>query len=436
MKMAIEANREQRRISEANRGKAIAFDIDITSDKVEPKNVKVRGFNVDNEEQKSQKSNVSRKQAPSVDEPSSNRREQSPPRNAVNSNNDNPRNKKGWGPPVDGNDILQARGLGQRNNNSNNKEAKVSNDDIDDVMFSGLDIEQSPPPHNKEKNDEEIMNRIESKRRSQIEVRHQAREVLSKLREQRQLQAKNRPQANPFSSNKKSTSPMRQRVLEVINSVENAAESVQKLVAEQGQMRSNKERRDSESKARDVSPSPVMMQQSQNSSRNNSRSRLEENPGNNNKNDKLNPIVEISDELEDTLAAWLEQQKRGVTVRKKPVKPAPSKPTQYDFKDDFGDEFGSDYENNKAKNQGEVNEEDDIGVYKTINNNRERKAAQFEDDDESSVEEDLLSPAYREDINSPYDVNRPLKAKYMDEDVEVVGMQCMLAKALMGVDDD
>lgn len=431
MKMAIEAQREERRKSEANRGKAIAFEIDLTSDNVQPKNLKVRGGEA-SEPTTSQKSNNPRsgKNIPPPEE------ETPPPlRNKELSNKEQPKGsqKKGWGPPVDANDILQARGMGGRS-----KESKV--DEIFDRPMTPQEYENEFAGDNSpmvEDESQEILKRIESKRRSQLEVRHQAREVLSKLREQRQQQAnKGKPATgqSSSSSSKRNASPMRAKVQDVMNSVEAARESVQKVVSES---RLNRDRRDSDA-SRDASPGPSQVRS------NNSRQGGMNGPKAENVDGKLVPIEELTVELEDTLTNWLEKQKRAVTVRKKPVKPAgvplPSSGYPRDSKslDDFKDDFV--YQPNPSA-VDVIGEEEDIGVYQTINNNRaDRKNVQQQYDDfdneNDSIEEDLLSPGYQEEVASPYDVNRPLKGKFMGDDVEVVGMQCMLAKALMGDDED
>jgi hypothetical protein len=494
MKMAIEANRaEQRRKSgdTTNRAKAIAFDIDITSDKTEPKNMKVRGggsgpgssgaatpSDSEHQQPSSQKSNQSvvtnypssrRTPTQEIESSSNNRSRDGTPNSLENiSTKSNPSTsgKKGWGPPVDGKEILQARARGL---------SGLMSPDADEGSENPTPKTATTTAGDGEENDE-VMKRIESKRRSQLEVRHQAKEVLSKLREQRQMQAakirqqqqekqKEQFQQSASSSIKRTISPLRVRALESLSSAETTKESTAKSTAEKSGtpqrislVERMKEKRESESKQRSRSQSPAIVatpppQQVKQNSRSNSFTGQEEKDTSEHDQihqNKLNAIEELSEELEDTLRTWLDHQKRGVTVRKKPsvAKMLPTAPTavapqkgpsasQSEFKDEFesdgGFDSGFESDGNNNGHVKHVHEEDDIGVYKTINNNRDERKKLYDHDD---IEEHLMSPSYQEDVISPYDINKPLKGKYMDEDVEVVGMQCMLAKALMGDDDD
>jgi hypothetical protein len=499
MKMAIEANRaEQRRKSgdTTNRAKAIAFDIDITSDKIEPKNMKVRGgpgssgaaTPADSEHApSSQKSNQSvvtnypsSRRTPTQEMENPSRSRDGTPNSLENiSTKSNPSTsaKKGWGPPVDGKEILQARARGLSGLMSPDSTADEGSD-------------QNPTPKTTattttaggvggEEENDEVMKRIESKRRSQLEVRHQAKEVLSKLREQRQMQAakirqqqqekqKEQFQQSASSSIKRTISPLRVRALESLSSAETTKESTAKSTAEKSSgtpqrislVERMKEKRESEAKQRSRSQSPAIVatpppQQVKQNSRSNSFTGQEEKDTSGEHDqihqNKLNAIEELSEELEDTLRTWLDHQKRGVTVRKKPPSVSKMEPTpsivvapqkgSSNIKSEFKDEFESDggfdsgfeSDGNNNGHGKHVHEEDDIGVYKTINNNRDERKKLYDHDD---IEEHLMSPSYQEDVISPYDINKPLKGKYMDEDVEVVGMQCMLAKALMGDDGD
>lgn len=168
-------------------------------------------------------------------------------------------------------------------------------------------------------------------------------------------------------------------------------------------------------------------------------------------------VTEGDDDLEDTLASWLLQQKRAVITRKKPAGSTNSsvKSKGYAAED--------------SKEAEVVAEEDGIYMYRSMYDNRKKGgggggaavASSYEDDievadynggfdsnDSNEVEEDLVSPSYRDPAidnnNTPsrtgastFDIHRPLKGKFLGgDDVEVVGMQCMLAKALMGDDDD
>jgi hypothetical protein len=459
MRMAIEENREQRRRSDANRAKAIAFDIDITNDKVEPKNMKILSREEKDREKEREKDKERGRNFPK-DRFTEKNGDNSPASDNSSARSDsNSAKRRGWGPPVDGIDILQAR--------RQHSETKLEDDTII-ADFDSNNSERSGSNTDDMENGKDIMKKLEMKRRSQVEVRNEARQVLTKLREQRQLQAKNRGSGNRFSSgcggnndlviqggNKRATSPLRARAKEVLSAVEIATESVNKALAAGGI--NNKERRNSESK-RSESPFEQQQQQQQSSSRassNNSRTERENNDvATRNQSIGLNRIEEgqNDDELMDTVSTWLEQQKRAVTVRKKPSASSSSAKSPRNGKSKSPEEF-------KEFPPDEIKEDDDIRLYKSVNKqsvdvsapHRRRsgdsKGSGFDSDFDSGIEEDLISPPYYgrdergEDRNkSPvYDVHRPLKGKYVGEDgddVEVVGMQCMLAKALMGDDDD
>eukprot|EP00599_Poterioochromonas_sp_BG-1_P006361 CAMPEP_0173142318 /NCGR_PEP_ID=MMETSP1105-20130129/6021_1 /TAXON_ID=2985 /ORGANISM="Ochromonas sp., Strain BG-1" /LENGTH=996 /DNA_ID=CAMNT_0014055695 /DNA_START=91 /DNA_END=3081 /DNA_ORIENTATION=- len=445
MKQAIEQQREERRRSEANqKPKAIAFDIDINSDRVEAKNVKVRDVPV---------------AAPVNDVGSADQKyskHQRKPSNTEETNsNQNRPVKKGWGPPVEASEIFQARGIqppsnidktppSQRYGNRRDGDAKEgnsnSNSDVED--FGSNDFLAVGNERGEEEEDNrEILKRIEYKRRSQLEVRQQAREVLTKLREQRQLQVKNR------RSQPREVSPMRRREAENLSVVGESRsgrrspmrsraeiEAREKANAAAPVSASGKERRPSGTESKLVSAS-------EDRSRSNSRSR-----GGDSARDEPTPVAnnlslvveEMADDLQDTLSNWLEEQKRAVTVRrKKPASPVPGR--RNEAKEALLKEEDESFD------ALAVNEDDDVHLYKSLVTDRNQRHYQHSRgnrddsksyDDSEAVEEDLLSPAYQEDVISPY-YDRPLKGKFIDgDDVEVVGMQCMLAKALMGDDDD
>lgn len=100
------------------------------------------------------------------------------------------RTKRGWGPPVDAQDILQARAANRGLGVEKSEESKTDNRQRNRAP-SNVDIDEdaleSPNPADDGdiKGGQEVMKRLESKRKSQLEARSHAKEVLSKLREQR-----------------------------------------------------------------------------------------------------------------------------------------------------------------------------------------------------------------------------------------------------------
>lgn len=100
------------------------------------------------------------------------------------------RTKKGWGPPVDAQDILQARAANRGLSVEKSEESKIDNRQRNRAP-SNVDLDEdalgSPNPADDGdiKGGQEVMKRLESKRKSQLEARSHAKEVLSKLREQR-----------------------------------------------------------------------------------------------------------------------------------------------------------------------------------------------------------------------------------------------------------
>lgn len=130
----------------------------------------------------------------------------------------------------------------------------------------------------------------------------------------------------------------------------------------------------------------------------------------------------VDDELEATLDNWLENHMRNnVTVRQR-------RPGQGAFVDFLGEEGDADM----------VNEEEGMSMYstvtKTVSRFSNQPTASLQRDDYAG--EDFDDYAEDEVNGETFDVNRPLRGQVMGDDVEVVGMQCMLAKALMGDDED
>lgn len=210
----------------------------------------------------------------------------------------------------------------------------------------------------------------------------------------------------------RSGSPMRARLMEIMNKVDIANDSVQKAIG----LNNNNTRAESKESRNSFSSGEKDSRSTSRGNSNDTKLQDEEirqvreldqrfpySDENRNKNG------DAEDDLEDTLAVWLTEQQRSVTTRKKP-----SQMRKYSFSDNKAvedDLFVAD------GNQADiVDEADDLMMYasKQIN-----------------VQHNI-----EEDIPEEYDINRPLKGKFMGDDVEVIGMQCMLAKALMGDDSD
>lgn len=387
-----------------------------------------------------------------------------------NETNIGARTKKGWGPPVDAQDILQARAANRGVNNdkspaeskmdSNSQRSRApSNGDFDD---DGLGSPNTADDGDI-KSGQEVMKRLESKRKSQIEARSHAKEVLNKLREQRIRESRVSRLStgrNCFSflyfhwlSNTSSLSltesdnapsdkdkNMKMRLVEVMNQVEIAKESVSKVINE-------KERRPSlkgeESKQAATSSKRVTPSSSTKSASVAESKRTEEirdvqqldGFGNHNKMEEIQE-EDKDDDLEDTLAVWLLQQKRNVTVRKKPTARTRAADEDTSAQQSNISEKQKFKQNNSTDGDA-VQDDANIALYRTDGPSRKqagKMANQSEDGFDSAVEEEFTSPAYREEED--FD-NRPLRGKYMmgGDDVEVVGMQCMLAEALMGGDE-
>lgn len=181
------------------------------------------------------------------------------------------------------------------------------------------------------------------------------------------------------------------------------------------------------------------------------------------------------DDLDSSLAKWLQQQKRGVTIRKKPASF-----TAAACKDDDHNQQHRTTTSNANAVSGErtrrsdgtyqtymsvdalaetVDEEDNVNFYASqqrtqtnIRSHDSNGAAPLEDyyDDEyfedggeaTLVRGSLASNKARvvhrdvDDEDGALDMQRPLRAKFANgEDAEVIGMQCMLAQALIDEDD-
>jgi hypothetical protein len=103
--------------------------------------------------------------------------------------------RRGWGPPVDGREIAQAISRGNSNVSSSPalstptsrprglSSESSSRSDLDQLEHGmGLMVIDD---------DSQVRQRLESKRKSQLEVKNEAKEVLRKLREKQQQQGRN-----------------------------------------------------------------------------------------------------------------------------------------------------------------------------------------------------------------------------------------------------
>lgn len=150
------------------------------------------------------------------------------------------------------------------------------------------------------------------------------------------------------------------------------------------------------------------------------------------------------DDLQSTIETWLIKQKRGVTSRRKRWHEPDN--NRFSLMDDRG---RNNISNSSIDPSGGISPRNYKGAYfpndqiaeeldGMVGNAAAAKEVEDEefdmdpfDDNESEVEvEDEVDGAIR---TSQEDRNRGV---FMGNDVEVVGLQCMLAKALMGDDDD
>jgi hypothetical protein len=211
-------------------------------------------------------------------------------------------------------------------------------------------------------------------------------------------------------------SPMRQRLMEIMQQVEIAKESVQKAIhngEERGRRLSLEEQQEGSSKLREQSSKGRADRAASSSAQaGGGKARSAE------RDEDIRAVrqldrhagagagsaEEVEDELEDTLAVWLLQQRRGVTVRRK-----------------------------ASKASDDVEEDAALAMYATEALDLDDAAHRAASGGESKADSKQAEVQGQEEME-----DKPLKAKYLlgGDDVEVVGLQCMLAKALMGDDED
>ena len=245
--------------------------------------------------------------------------------------------------------------------------------------------------------------------------------------------------------------PMQLRLMEVMNQVEIANESVQRAVisnvsasgagnsAQEGGLRRNdgtRSRSNSDLNSVMGSPANTPSRAAGNTGTNseaNTPSRKINSVRSNMNTDEAKEVQALDnhiplttveeDDLEYTLDNWLTQQKRGVTQRKKPV-----------------------YIGAKAELDEIAVVEDGLEGYKTVNRNIDSQAKEIHNEEiqEEGGMDFYISGSFDQkddshntagndhdghNIQKHHDI---VRGKYMGNDVEVVGLQCMLAQALMG----
>ena len=189
--------------------------------------------------------------------------------------------------------------------------------------------------------------------------------------------------------NPRTVSPIRQRMMEVQGHVEQANAAVQKAI--QGYTVD-------QVKERIRDRSPVRDQKSEHGSRKPTPTRTA-------LTDIVSNDLSTNDDLVDTLASWTLSD--GVTVRRK-------------------QQHRSEFEDAMNMYQADAVEEDaSLKAYTTL------------DHKTTDTIDDMAGTTYdNDDFEAVGDEDsKPVRGKYMGNDVEVVGLQCMLAKALLGDND-
>jgi hypothetical protein len=420
----------------------------------------------------------------------------------------NEKGKKGWGPPVEAKDILQAyyrkpsleafSGVGDSEGEPGfealDDDSVVSNKNREDA--SGARVTEG---------EEVVLKRLENKRRSDMAMREQALEVMAKLREKKMKEAKLKKAQQKYGAGsaadtkqypvispvKKLPSGARDRaqspkLMDVLNSIDAAREFVGHVAVNRSNQNSAARRipagGESPVRGGEAKRSRLVEYEDQEeirqvraldgengkppSRRNSHASQFDEKEHElerrrladddametiNNNNSRSG--FSNDDELDTNLATWLQEQKRGVTMRKKPGA----------YSSSYGDESSTDatvagreQTFMTVDSQAEtVRDDDQVAFYAT--DKRHFKTQQSNAHTEEDVYEDewladysnmtmsdgttvQVANAKRRGINQDASIAegsnlRPLRAKFANgEDADVIGMQCMLAQAL--IDDD
>lgn len=247
-------------------------------------------------------------------------------------------------------------------------------------------------------------------------------------------------------------SPMQVRLMEVMNQVELANESVQKAVAGPSAAVENSGdhpfrvrnpsvggagAEQNRSRAGSESAQTVSASQANTPSRKAGGSQYNQYASDAKDVQRLDnhiPLIAEEDDLEYTLDNWLTQQKRGVTQRRK---------------HGHGGLLGAEDEAGLAD---DTPIEDAADGYNTLQKYERMYESQAKGDAPSEEVQDdnnldfytsgtYVGDSKDQDLNQRETVdmsngNNVVRGKYMGNDVEVVGLQCMLAQALMGDGDE
>lgn len=296
LKAAIEAQRDQRRMRPAAQ-QAIAFDIDLSPTPAAAPPVIHRHPQTQGQPQGQAAAAAPR----SHSVPSSS----STPSVVLAEPAAGSAKRRGWGPPVDHSDILRAHRRG-------GADEEALGEGVDEGV-GGEEVSAG------------VLRRLQAKRQSQMDMRNQAKEVLGRLREQRIKEhslggaAARKPMVSPAvrtSEGVREVSPMRQRLMAIMQHVAIAQESVAKAIACDPTAAAPPRRRRSNTSEEVVE-------------------KEDKGTGSRNRDDEVQEEVqEVGDELEDTLATWLQQQKRNVTTRAPRGRPQDRKEVETEVEDD------------------------------------------------------------------------------------------------------
>eukprot|EP01038_Epipyxis_sp_PR26KG_P006016 gene6016-8286_t len=462
LKQAYEMNRQQRKqqenaVGNGGRSKAIAFEIDLDDDNIATPPVRISnshsndvGIGMNKKKNNDDKESQPHQAGISYDTPQQVAKQ-----------------RKGWGPPIAVNELDSALRVKQPSRavdlfeppHDQNVRQSLDNDDVSVVNEGELD-------------DDEVLKRLETKRASQIQAREQAKDIFRKLREKkaeeaqknggragkrRIVQTGNSASPGPFGP-PSDASPMRLRLQEVMSKVDIANESVQKaLEANNGgriQLQNkrsplrggrNIEENNVNISGNDILAEPKVNDNNKDNNNNNNNRRGSKadqklsDLKNDNRGDAKEGVVpksvprplahekdsdddsEVEEDLQNTLDVWLTKQKRNVTVRKKPV----------------GNRGGMDGDEYDI-----VDEDRSMIGYNTLGGDNGAGfgvgAATLEIEDDEDFMYHIAKPDAQKGVRGSILVeNQDNIGEYVENDVEVVGFQCMLAEALMmGVDDD
>ena len=228
-------------------------------------------------------------------------------------------------------------------------------------------------------------------------------------------------------------SPMQLRLMEVMSQVDLAQESVHKAITgsessararglSNADGASGRSRTNSECKAEGVSSSQANTPQRGVSSRKETSQPLQAGDG---RFPHIAEEEEDEDELTSTLENWLTEQKRGVTTRRKhghPLHRDDEAPTPIEEECLDGYTTQSRYDRDSQAKGSSPNEEV-----------RDEKMDYYIS---GSLDDTMYDHETTGEAASEQSTQKMVRGKYLGNDVEVVGLQCMLAQALMGDGDE